>query len=193
MESRKVFLTLYWPKACFLMAYLLPRNRSYYVLDVFHKLKKKLTPEEFRRLFPLILTDRGSEFTNPAAIEDGLTQVFYCDPQSPQQKGAIEQEHNMIRRVVPKGFSFDHFTARETRLMVSHITSYSRPGLGDRTPQEAFEFFYEMDPKKLFGIQLIEPEDVNLTNRLLPGMRGKTLGEITGLTKKDSGKESKKN
>lgn len=184
LESKKVFLTLYWPKANFLMAYLLPRNRSYYVLQVFRRLRKKLKPDEFQRLFPVILTDRGSEFTNPTALEAGLTHVFYCDPQAPQQKGAIEQEHSMIRRVVPKGFSFDHFTAKETQLMVSHITSYRRPGLGDRTPQEAFEFFYEIDPRKLFHIQEIASEDVNLTNRLLPGMRGKTLGEITGLTNK---------
>lgn len=60
--------------------------------------------------------------------------------------------------------------------------SSKKPFICDRPPQEAFEFFYEIDPRKLFHIQKIASEDVNLTNRLLPGMRGKTLGEITGIT-----------
>lgn len=50
----------------------------------------------FKKLFPVILTDNGSEFSNPRAIEysdekfTGLrTNVFYCDAGSPYQKGAI--------------------------------------------------------------------------------------------------------
>lgn len=195
LGTRKVFLTLYWPQISFLMAYLLPYQRSYYVLKSFELLKKSLSPEKFKILFPLILTDRGTEFTNPSAIEEDLTHVFYCDPNSPFQKGAIEQEHEMIRRIVPKGKSFDHLLSSHTKLMISHITSYPRPSLGYKTPQEAFEYFFEMDPKKLFGIQRIAPEDVCLNTTLLPGMRSTvTLGELTGLTgkKNDGKKEDKK-
>lgn len=66
LESKKVFLTLSTrPKANFLMAYLLPRNRSYYVLEVFRRLRKRNSNRmSFNDCFPVILTDRGSEFTN---------------------------------------------------------------------------------------------------------------------------------
>ena len=47
--------------------------------------------EVFSRLFPVILTDNGTEFSNPARIEfdaDGgrLTSVFYCNAYASCQK-----------------------------------------------------------------------------------------------------------
>ncbi|GHV48608.1 hypothetical protein FACS1894204_12960 [Synergistales bacterium] len=53
--------------------------------------------EYFMELFPVILTDNGSEFTNPAAIEfdeenNKRTNLFYCHPSSPFEKGAIENK-----------------------------------------------------------------------------------------------------
>jgi IS30 family transposase len=66
----------------------------------------------FKRLIPVILTDNGSEFSNPKAIEYGAeiftghrTNVFYCDAGNPYQKGAIEVNHELIRRILPKGTS----------------------------------------------------------------------------------------
>jgi len=56
-------------------------------------------PETFKELFPVILTDNGIEFSNPAAIEfdsDGCrrTRVFFCNPSAPYQKGAAENNHS---------------------------------------------------------------------------------------------------
>ncbi len=53
-------------------------------------------------LFPGILTDNGSEHSNPKVIEEpdmlsGLkTRVFYCDAGKPYQKGVIEVNHELI-------------------------------------------------------------------------------------------------
>lgn len=65
----------------------------------------------FYDLFKCILTDNGSEFSNPEYIEDNgsevlRTHVFYCDPKQSQQKGKIEVCHEFIRRYIPKGNSF---------------------------------------------------------------------------------------
>ena len=73
---------------------------------------KFLGHETFTTLFPVILTDRGSEFTDPLAIEFNKenrrrTHVFYCDPQRSDQKGSCEVTHEMIRRILPQGTSFD--------------------------------------------------------------------------------------
>ena len=61
------------------------------------------------------MTDRGSKFTNPLAIEFNKgngrrTHIFYCDPQRSDQKGGCEVTHEMIRRVLPKKTSFDNLT-----------------------------------------------------------------------------------
>jgi IS30 family transposase len=126
-----------------------------------------------------LLTDRGSEFTNPAKIEGGSTKVFYCDPQQPQQKGALEQEHSLIRQIIPKGMSFDHLQQEDIAKMNSHITSYARPGLGDKTPQEVFSFLFGQDLLQCFGLERVKPEDVILNNTLLQGFTGPTLGSNT--------------
>jgi len=40
---------------------------------------------------------------------DGLLQdkISYCDPSSPYQKGSIEINHELVRRIFTKGSSFD--------------------------------------------------------------------------------------
>ena len=62
---------------------------------VFDYLKDTLEYDMFYDLFKCILTDNGSEFSNPEYIEDNgsevlRTHVFYCDPKQSQQKGKIE-------------------------------------------------------------------------------------------------------
>lgn len=65
----------------------------------------------FEKTFPVILTGIGLEFSNPSAIErdtGGIrrTNMYFCDPNAPFQKGAIEVNHELIRRILPKGTSF---------------------------------------------------------------------------------------
>ena len=62
----------------------------------FDRLYDELGPETFKRLFPVILTDRGTEFSNPSRIEftkDGVrrTWVFFCNPTS---SSATRSAHN---------------------------------------------------------------------------------------------------
>ena len=83
--------------------------------------------EVFTSLFQVILTDRGSEFTNPLAIEFNKgngrrTHIFYCDPQRSDQKGGCEVTHEMIRRVLPKKTSFDNLTQDDINLMTVSYT-----------------------------------------------------------------------
>ena len=76
----------------------LPYRRSIHVTEVFEKLKESLGDEEFSRLFQAIITDNGSEFSDPESIEistktgEKLSSVFYCDPNSSWQKGCIEKK-----------------------------------------------------------------------------------------------------
>ena len=90
----------------------------------------------------------GSEFSNPSAIEfdngGRLTSVFYCKAYASYQKPHVERNHEFIRLVLPKGTayteptSFDGLTQDMASLMMSHVNSYVRDGLGDRTPYDLF-------------------------------------------------------
>ena len=51
-----------------MLAYIRNVNTSQSVIDTFERLYEELRPDSFRELFPVILTDNGSKFSNPSAI-----------------------------------------------------------------------------------------------------------------------------
>ena len=134
---------------------------------------KVLGTKTFNRLFPVILTDNGSEFSNPKEIEQrdtvprNRTNVFYCNPSAPYQKGSCEVNPELIRRILPKGSSFDDLTQEDISLMMDHINSYKRKKLNNRSPYEAFSFYYGEDVLKKLGCSPVAAENIILKLKLL--------------------------
>ena len=64
----KVLLTLQF-ECGLMLANIRENNNSQSVIDYFDMLEEKFGLDNFRKMFPLILTDNGSEFSNPSAIE----------------------------------------------------------------------------------------------------------------------------
>ena len=89
-KGGKVLLTLCFVNSSFMLAYLRDANTSKSVTDIFHMLWEVLGKKYFMELFPVILTDNGSEFSDPAAIEFG-SEV------SPLQGQARSEEDNNMR------------------------------------------------------------------------------------------------
>lgn len=171
-KGGKVLLTLHFTIPQFMLAFIRDVNTSQSVIDIFNLLYKKFQPAVFRKLFPVLLGDNGSEFSNPSAIENDSrgqqrTRVFYCDPQASYQKGAAENNHSFIRRIVPKGATLDNFTQQDITLMMNHINSYARPNLGDKTPYEVFATLYGEEILKEMGAELIPPDKITLHPSLL--------------------------
>ena len=172
-KGGKVLLTLHFVKSEFMLAFLRDSNDSQSVIDVFDMLNELFEIDMFKKLFPVLLGDNGSEFSNPIAIEcdrttgEIRTNVFYCDSYAPFQKGAAEKNHEEIRKVLPKGTSFDNLTQKEVNLMMDHINSYSRPYLNDKTPYETFMFLFGEEVIKKLGSSFIPPNDICLKPSLL--------------------------
>ena len=171
-KGGKVLLTIYFRNCELMLAYIRDANTARSVADIFNRLDQVLGREAFRMLFQVILTDRGSEFTDPLSIEcdengEIRTRIFYCDPQGSDQKGACEVTHEMIRRILPKGKSFDHLSQQDIDLMMSHINSYTRKKLGNQSPYRMFSSFYGEDLLNRLNIWQIAPNDINLTPKLL--------------------------
>jgi len=123
-------------------------------------------------LFPVILTDNGSEFSNPKALEfDAMgnrrTNIFYCDPQASFQKPNVELNHEFIRKILPKGASMNEHTQEDIDLMMSHINSYSREKLNDKSPLEMFNFLYGDGLAEKLGQSKIPPNEIMLKPALL--------------------------
>lgn len=169
----KVLLTLQFVRSGFMLAFLRERNDSQSVIDVFARLWTLAGANLFRRLFPVLLTDNGSEFSNPNALEldptgQRRTRVFYCDPCATNQKARIERNHEFIRMVLPKGSSFDHLVQADVDKLMSHVNSYSRPSLQDKSPCDLFAFLHGTDLLDQLGIRKIPANEILLKPRLIP-------------------------
>lgn len=81
-----------------MLIYVLRRKCKEEVTRVFTELRNKIGIETYKKIFPEILTDRGSEFCDPEPLEQDpqtkeiLTHVFFCDSYSGYQKGTIEEK-----------------------------------------------------------------------------------------------------
>ena len=169
---QKVFLTLFFENTSVLLLFLRERNTSQSVIDIFDQLTQDLGLTQFQSLFPVILTDNGSEFSNPQRLErtaDGIgrTRIFYCDPGRPDQKGAIENAHLLLRKILPKGSSFDDLSKQEVRLIASHVNSYKRKKLNDKSPIDLVSFFHGDKILSVFDLTPIPPDEITLSTALL--------------------------
>lgn len=173
IKGGKVLLTIHFVNCSFMLAFLREHNDAQSVINTFNSIEDELKIDLFKKLFPVILTDNGSEFSNPLEIEfsrktgEQRTQIFYCEPGRPDQKGSCEVNHEMIRRILPKGTSFDDLTQEDINKMMSHINSYKRKKLNNCSPLQLFRIMYGKDIAKQFGIIEINFNDINLSKNLL--------------------------
>ncbi len=171
-KGGKVILTIFFCNCNVQLSFLRDRNTAASVTKVFRKLLKLLGPENYTKLFFVILLDRGSEFSDPLSIEidpetgEQLAHVFYCDPQNSNQKAECERNHEFIRYFLPQGKSFDNRTVEDIALMMDHINSYGRAMLNDKAPIEMFDSIYGEELRIKLGINLISPNDIVLSPKL---------------------------
>ena len=172
-KGGKVLLTIHFVNCSFMLAFIREHNDAQSVIDIFNHLQDILGINKFKELFVVILTDNGSEFSNPTEIEFDIktgelrTQIFYCHPSSPFEKGACEVNHELLRRILPKGTSFDDLTQNDINLIMSHINSYKRKKLNNVSPLTMFSTIYGKETVDKLGIQEIEPNSVSLSKNIL--------------------------
>ena len=168
----KCLLTLHFVRPCFQIARLLPDKTAKSVMDALKEVAALIGPAAFARLLEVILTDNGTEFSDPLKIERDeqgrvLSHVFYCDPYNTNQKSQCERNHEYIRMVLPKGTSFDDLTQDDVDTMMSHINSYARPGLGDLRPVDEFDKLFGDKIRLKLGIRKVDAGQITLRPELL--------------------------
>ena len=171
-EQGKRLLTLHFCNTNMMLMLLMQDGKADTVVEQFDMLCGLLGVEEFRRVFPVILTDNGSEFKHTRELEfteDGKrrTKVFYCDPQASWQKPQIEKNHEFIRYVLPKGKTLSPYTQEDMLLLANHINSIRRESLGNLSPYEATTDKSILRLMELMGLKQISADEVNLTPSLL--------------------------
>lgn len=168
----KCLLTLLFRSCSFMIVILLPDCTQRSVINAINNLCDTLGIRTFKKYFPIILTDNGSEFKNPWDIEKNESgtqrcKVFYCDPYVSNQKGRLEKNHEYIRYVIPKGRSMYKYTQEDISLMASHINSTARDSLNGATPFDLAELLIDKKIPILTGQFKVSPDDVLLKPALL--------------------------
>lgn len=169
----KTLLTLQFNSCGMMWLFLRQRNTSQTVIDVFDELESLLGFDTFCMLFPLILTDNGSEFSNPTALEVSpfngkrRTRIFYCDPYSAYQKGHVENNHLNLRRILEKRTSFDDLKQTDMSRVMSHLNSFARKSLNNVPAITLFETIYGKEILPKIGVSLTAPQDIILTSQLI--------------------------
>ena len=145
-------------------------------IATFKNNEKSALPEEsnlFTKLFEVVLTDNGWEFSRPEEIEfdfntgEKLINVFYCNPYSSWEKGGIERNHEFIRYIIPKGITFDQLTDKNIIDMMNNINNVKRKSTEYKTPYEIFKNIYGEECTKKLHLQHITPDEVDLSYKLL--------------------------
>ena len=171
-EHGKVILTMLFRNCTFMLAFIMDNTKRESVIQVFRFLQRELGTHTFARLFPVILTDRGSEFSDPLALEcdeygEILSKVFFCNANAPYQKGRLEKNHEFLRYILPKGTSFDTMTQDDITLCINHINSTARGSLNGRTPFELASMLLDEKLFRLLHLKPVEPDRVLLKPALL--------------------------
>lgn len=102
------------------------------VVKAFDRLETLYGAERFREIFKTITSDNGVEFLDGVGIEKSQygkqprTEVFYCHPYCPSERGSNENQNKLIRRWCPKGCNFDDYSEEQIHQIQDWINDYPR-------------------------------------------------------------------
>ena len=118
----------------------------------------------------LSIPQNGHSAVAPSADLPSMP-IQYCDPQASWQKPHVENNHTLIRRIIPKGSSFSFLDDHDVHLVTEHINSVPRETFDNRTP---FELMSSPEQKKTAGI----PEALRDPTRRSASQAGSSEEEI---------------
>lgn len=100
------------------------------------------TVKNIKKHIKSITFDQGSEFNKYQWIKDCIdTDIYFCKPASPYQKGAVENGNGVIRAELPREFDIAKLKQKHIAELIREINNRPLKCLGYKTPQEIFLIF----------------------------------------------------
>lgn len=96
-------------------------------------------PEQLRQS---LTWDQGAEMAQHAELRiDAGLMIYFCDPQSPWQRGSNENTNGLLRQYFPKGTDLSRHTDQELDAVAHSLNTRPRKTLGWKTPAEVLDQF----------------------------------------------------
>lgn len=167
VTDNKVLMTFLLVETNFMIIRLLDKKNVENINKEFKNLKDALGSELYSKFINVILTDNGSEFFDPIYMEydfdtgEKLLSVYYCHPNSPEEKPELECNHKYIRYYLPKKTTFEYLNTNQVKQIEDNINNIPRDIFGGKTP---YELTLQKYPEliELLNSKYIEPDDVTL-------------------------------
>ena len=113
----------------------IPSRDTQTVISALIKQAKKL-PDE---LYKSLTWDRGKELTDHKRFTMATNiAVYFCDPQSPWQRGSNENTNRLLRQYFPKGTDLSVHSQARLNYIARELNERPRMTLGYQTPAERF-------------------------------------------------------
>ena len=105
------------------------------VIDALIKQAHKLP----RELYKTLTWDRGKEMADHQRFSLATdVKVYFCDPQSPWQRGSNEQTNGLLRQYFPKGTDLSNVHQNKLNAVARRLNERPRKTLDYRSPAERF-------------------------------------------------------
>ncbi len=92
-----------------------------------------------RELYKSLTWDRGKEMADHKRFTlDTNIKVYFCDPQSPWQRGSNEQINGLLRQYFPKGKDLSNIHQNKLNAVARQLNERPRQTLQFETPAERF-------------------------------------------------------
>jgi IS30 family transposase len=92
-----------------------------------------------RELYKSLTWDRGKEMADHKRFSlDTNVKVYFCDPQSPWQRGSNENTNGLLRQYFPKGMDLSNVNQNRLNAVARQLNERPRKTLEYRTPAERF-------------------------------------------------------
>ena len=113
------------------------------VIKALNQLERKLGHKNFSSHFKSITCDNGVEFQDYEGIEKSVfskkkkrTEVYFAHPYSSFERGSNENANRLIRRILPKGHTFDVLKQRDVQQVALWMNKMPRKIFAGKSAKE---------------------------------------------------------
>ena len=134
-SSNSQIATLVERSTRYVMLVKVDRKDTQTVVDALIRTARKLPNE----LYKSLTWDRGKEMADHRRFTLATDiQVYFCDPQSPWQRGSNENTNGLLRQYFPKGIDLSAFSQAKLYEVARQLNERPRKTLGFETPIERY-------------------------------------------------------